>query len=198
MIRCIRLERPAAVSAGALAEALKIPGAAASLACLAAMATQQLEDAGGLALVRQPVRLDLCGWPEGGVLDLPIGPALPGFAAAVTVDGSPFTAWHKFPGGRPCLRLTCDPDDLARRDVAVIYFPGWPISDLPSDLRRAVGDQAAAILRNGGARPRHLTPKAARAVARWGRPGAGANAAKSPEGWGARAGLPCGAVEAAE
>lgn len=137
-------------------------------------ATRELEERASLAVLRQTIRLRLEGWPESGLIRLPIGPVLDGASFTVTADGAAVEAVDLLPGLRPDLMLThLVTDTLAEAEVVVEYEAGWGTvaSDVPDDIAHAILDQVSSYydLRGGGMARRDvpLSPHMARIAARY-------------------------------
>lgn len=114
------------------------------IADLIAAAARELEEAAGLALIEQEIRVTLDGWPELGRLVLPIAPALDVQSVSATADGEPVTA-ALITGLRPCVKLTPPAGVSPASRVVVTYTAGFgpDAASVPADLRQAIRDQVA-------------------------------------------------------
>lgn len=145
------------------------------VARLANAAARELEHYAQLALLTQTIRVTLAQWPWSDTFRLPIGPVLIGATVTVTDEGTAFPGVTLLAGLRPALRLAAD---RPGGQVVVEYEAGFgaDVAALPSDLRLAILDQAAAfydargLLDQRGAAQSQMTglsPHAARVVARY-------------------------------
>jgi uncharacterized phiE125 gp8 family phage protein len=107
-------------------------------------AFSEAELSGGIALITQPVRLELDEWPGGTSLSLPVGPVQAGAGCTVTVGGAPFTGFRLAHGNRPALVLSAP---MPAGEVVITYSAGFgdDASSVPPDLLIAVLDQALVV-----------------------------------------------------
>lgn len=127
-------------------------------------ATRELEEHAALAVRTQTIRLRLDGWPEGGLIELPIGPVQPDATFSVTANGTPVEAVDLLTGRRGALMLThLVTEELLGAEVVVEYEAGFgpDVADVPADIAQAVLDQVAAHYDQRGAPDRRETSSSA-------------------------------------
>lgn len=127
-------------------------------------ATRELEEHAALAIRTQTIRLRLDGWPESGVIDLPIGPVQDGASFTVSANGAPVAAVDLLAGRRGALMLThLVTEDLLGAEVVVEYKAGFgpDVTDVPADIAQAARDQVAAYYIQRGAPERRETSSSA-------------------------------------
>ncbi len=109
-----------------------------------AAAAYELEQAAGLALLEQEIRVTLEGWPDLGRLALPIAPALRDETLTATADDEPIAA-ALITGLRPSVKLTRPAGLAAVPRVVITYTAGFGATAeaIPPDLRHAIRDQVA-------------------------------------------------------
>lgn len=155
---------PAAATLASLKERARVSDTDTDLALSVLMdaATEEIEAAADIALMRQTIIVELDA-DAAMPFALPIGPLARN--AAVTLDGLPLID-AAVPGLRPVLYVP----DWQPGPHVVTYDAGWDSTEaLPADLRLAVVDQAAFLFDARGLTEHRqgLTPAAARAVARY-------------------------------
>lgn len=136
-------------------------------------AAAEIEAHGSLALLTQAVRVTLIDWQREPILHLPVGPVAVDASCTILVNGAAYTTFTILPGIRPVLWFEETPPD---GPIIIDYEAGFGATaeHVPPDLRLAIIDQAAAFFDARGAgdgKTLHLSPHAARIVARYRRVG---------------------------
>ena len=132
-------------------------------------AAAELEHYAQLALLTQTIRVTLPCWPRSCWFNLPISPLIDPLSVAITADGVAYLPFGIVQGLRPAVHLT---EDRPAGLIVVTYRAGFggSASDVPTDLRLAILDQAAAFydLRGAGdGKTNGMSPHMARVAARY-------------------------------
>lgn len=109
-------------------------------------AAAEIEHFAQIALLSQTIRVTLFNpdFPD-GIYHLPVGPMLSASSLMVTCDGTALSGFDVMTGIRPMIVWPDGPPVHFGRRLQITYEAGFgdKPSDVPSDLRQALMDQAA-------------------------------------------------------